>query len=65
MMCKLPRFMMRTTYSSAHISQSNFIFVPKMDYTRSWTDPELYEYFGLSDEEIQLVESTMRPMSDC
>src|SRR5699024_12179238 len=22
MMCKLPRFMMRTTYSSAHISQS-------------------------------------------
>ena len=65
MMCKLPRFMMRTTYSSAHISQSNFIFVPKMDYTRSWTDPELYEYFGLSDEEIQLVESTMRPMADC
>ena len=64
MMCKLPRFMMRTTYSSAHISQSNFIFVPKMDYTRSWTDSELYEYFGLSDEEIKLVESTMRPMTD-
>ena len=62
MMCKLPRFMMRTTYSSAHISQSNFIFVPKMDYTRTWTDPELYEYFGLSDEEIKLIESTMRPM---
>ena len=51
MMCKLPRFMMRTTYSSAHISQSNFIFVPKMDYTRSWSDPKLYEYFGLSDDE--------------
>lgn len=65
MICKLPRFMMRTTYSSAHISQSNFIFVPKMDYTRSWSDPELYEYFNLSDEEIELVESTMRPMSDC
>lgn len=65
MMCKLPRFMMRTTYSSAHISQSNFIFVPKMDYTRSWSDPELYEYFGLSDEEMKLVESTMRPMADC
>ena len=65
MMCKLPRFMMRTTYSSAHISQSNFIFVPKMDYIRSWTDPELYKYFDLSDKEIELVESTMRPMSDC
>lgn len=64
MMCKLPRFMMRTTYSSAHISQSNFIFVPKMDYTRSWTDLELYQYFGLSHEECELIESTMRPMSD-
>ena len=64
MMCKLPRFMMRTTYSSAHISQSNFIFVPQMDYTRSWTDPELYQYFGLSNEEIELVEATMRSMSD-
>lgn len=64
MMCKLPRFMMRTTYSSAHISQSNFIFVPKMDYTRSWTDPELYEHFGLSDAEIKLVETTMRPMAE-
>jgi hypothetical protein len=64
MMCKLPRFMMRTTYSSAHISQSNFIFVPKMDFTRSWTDSELYECFGLSDEEIKLVESTMRPMTE-
>lgn len=64
MMCKLPRFMMRTTYSSAHISQSNFVFVPKMDYTRSWTDAELYEYFGLLDEEIKLVESTMRPMME-
>ena len=64
MMCKLPRFMMRTTYSSAHISQSNFIFVPKMDYTRSWTDPDLYEYFGLSDGEIELIESTMRSMTD-
>ena len=63
-MCKLPRFMMRTTYSSAHISQSNFIFVPKMDYTRSWTDWELYQYFGLSHKECELIESTMRPMLD-
>lgn len=64
MMCKLPRFMMRTTYSSAHISQNNFIFVPKMDYTRSWTDLDLYEHFGLSVDERELVESTMRLMVD-
>lgn len=62
MMCKLPRFMMRTTYSSSHISQANFIFVPKMDFTEVWDDQRLYDYFGLSEDERQHIEKTMRPM---
>ena len=64
MMCKLPRFMMRTTYSSSHISQANFIFVPKMDFTKEWDDQRLYEYFDLSEDERRLVEQTMRPMEN-
>jgi len=62
MMCKFPRFVLRTTYSSAHISQNNFVFVPMMDFTKKWNDAELYSYFGLSEDEIQLIEETMRPM---
>lgn len=64
MMCKLPRYLMRTTYSSAHISQGNFIFVPKMDFTQVWDDKKLYAQFGLTEEEIRLIESTMRPMEE-
>lgn len=64
MMCKFPRFMLRTTYSSAHISQSNFSFVPKLDFKRRWTDNELYAYFELTAEEIRLIEDTMRPMDN-
>ena len=64
MMCKLPRFMMRTTYSSSHISQANFIFVPKMDFTEVWDDQRLYDYFDLSDDERQHIEKTMRPMDN-
>ena len=64
MMCKLPRFMMRTTYSSSHISQANFIFVPKMDFTEVWDDERLYNYFDLSDDERQHIEKTMRPMDN-
>lgn len=30
-------------------------FLP--DYTRPWTDEELYEYFGLTDEEINTIEN--------
>ena len=62
MTCKLPRFMMRTTYSSVHISKNNFIFVPMLDFNESWTDEKLYKYYSLSDEEIDIVEKTMRPL---
>ena len=63
MTCKLPRFMMRVTYSSAHISKANFVFVPMMDFNQKWTDQDLYRYFELADEEIAIIESTMRPLT--
>ena len=63
MTCKLPRFMMRVTYSSAHISKTNFVFVPMMDFKQKWTDQDLYRYFELADEEIAIIESTMRPLT--
>ena len=62
MTCKLPRFMMRITYSSVHISKSNFIFVPMLDFNQAWSDQDLYEYFELSNDEIGIIERTMRPI---
>lgn len=37
-------------------------FVPMQDYSHSWTDEMLYEKYGLSQEEIDFVESTIKPM---
>ena len=54
--------MMRVTYSSVHISKTNFIFVPMMDFKQEWTDRKLYEFFGLSEDEINIIEKTMRPL---
>lgn len=62
MTCKFTRYMLRTTFSSVHISQANFIFVPMLDFHESWNDKKLYEYFTLTEEEQDLIESTMRPM---
>lgn len=64
MQCKFTRFMMRTTYSSVHIKRDNFIFVPKMDFKKKWLDTDLYDYFGLNDNEKEIIEKTMRPMAD-
>ena len=57
---KFARFMMRTTFSSVHLSRANFIFVPALDFNEEWLDSRLYDYYGLNDEERALIESTMR-----
>ena len=60
--CKFVRFLLRSTYSSVHVSKDNFRFVPLVDFKKTWTDEKLYEYYELSPEQIALIEDTMRPM---
>ena len=61
--CKFTRYLLRATYSSVHVSKDNFQFVPLVDFKHKWTDKKLYEYYGLNDNEIDLIEKTMRPMN--
>ena len=63
MSLKFPRFMMKHTLSSMNISKQNFIFVPFLNYKKKGTDEELYERYGLNDEEINYVESFIRPLN--
>ena len=37
-------------------------FVPLQDFSKPWTDSELYEKYNLTDEEINFIESMIRPM---
>lgn len=37
-------------------------FVPMQDFSKPWTDSELYEKYGLTDEEIAFIESMIKPM---
>lgn len=57
---KLPRFLLRQAISSLNVTRECFRFVPYVDFTEKWDDEKLYRTFGLTDEEIQLVESTIR-----
>lgn len=41
--------------SSGGMRGKGFYELPKMDLTRTWTDQELFDYFGLTDEEVSLV----------
>ena len=39
-----------------------FRFVPLQDFTKPWTDEELYKKYNLTEEEIQFIESMIKPM---
>jgi site-specific DNA-methyltransferase (adenine-specific) len=62
MTLKFPRFMMKQTLSSMNISSENFRFVPFLSYDHKWTDEELYERYGLDDNERKTIEATIRSM---
>jgi site-specific DNA-methyltransferase (adenine-specific) len=64
MKLKLPRFLLKQTLSSMNISRGSFMFVPFLDYSRSWSNQDLYNYFDLNDEEIELVNYLMRDFDE-
>lgn len=48
--------------STQQMSKANFRFVPLQDFSKPWTDAELYAKYGLSEEEIAFIESMIKPM---
>jgi site-specific DNA-methyltransferase (adenine-specific) len=62
-MTKFARFLLRLTYSSMNISKSNFDLIPLQDFNESWTDEKLYKKYKLTKEEIEFIESMIRPMN--
>lgn len=56
------RFLMLQMLSTQDISAEKFRFVPIQDFTKPWTDEELYKKYNLTDEEIAFIESMIKPM---
>lgn len=43
-------------------SRAVYHYVPIQDFSRPWTDADLYAKYGLTDDEIAFIESTIKPM---
>ena len=57
------RFLIAVRSSAQDLARSAYSFVPKQDFSKPWTDPELYSKYGLSDDDIAYIERLIRPMS--
>jgi len=45
-----------------NLSQSTFDLIPMQDFSKPWTDEELYKKYDLTKEEIDFIESMIKPM---
>ena len=59
---KFARFMHKLAKSSQDATSKTFAFVPLQDFSKPWTDAELYAKYGLTDDEIAFIESMIKPM---
>ncbi len=62
MTTKLFRFLVLLQKNTQDAPKRVYSFVPQQDFSKSWTDEELYAKYGISEEEITFIDSMIRPM---
>lgn len=56
------RFLVLLLKNTQHATSKVYQFVPMQDFSKPWTDEELYKKYNLSEEEIKFIESMIKPM---
>ena len=56
------RFMVMLLKNSQHATAKVYALVPLQDFSKPWTDAELYAKYQLTQDEIAFIESMIKPM---
>ena len=57
------RFLILQIAMTQQLSKASFAFVPCQDFTRKWTDKQLFEKYGLSSEEVNYIQGMIKEMA--
>jgi len=60
--CRLTRLLILLHKPSQDTTRKVYTFVPKQDWSRPWSDADLYTKYGITPEEIAFIEQVVRPM---
>ena len=60
---KFVRYMHAIAKASHDAPKTTYRFVPVVDFNEEWTDEKLYTHFKLTEEEINLIETSIKPMA--
>ncbi len=59
---KFVRFLISLLSFSQDITRDKFSYVPLQNFSKPWTDKELYKKYSLTNDEINFIESMIKPM---
>lgn len=59
---KFFNFMLGLKKISQNTTKSSYSLIPMQDFSKPWTDKELYKKYNLSNEEIEYIETMIKPM---
>lgn len=62
MKTKFFRFLVLQKKNTQNAARNVYTFAPIQDFTRPWTDEELYKKYNLDENEIAFIESMIKPM---
>lgn len=54
------RFILLNTASSVQLTRNMYMYIPEQDFSKPWTDEELYKKYNISDDEIKYIETKVR-----
>lgn len=60
--CRLTRLLILLHKPSQDTTRKVYTFVPTQEWTKRWTDQDLYAKYGISTSEIEFIEKVVRPM---
>jgi site-specific DNA-methyltransferase (adenine-specific) len=58
------RFLVSLRKITQDTTRDSYLWVPQQSWNRKWTDEELYKKYGITKDEIEYIESLIRPMED-
>ena len=62
MACRLTRFLILLHKPSQNTTRQVYTFVPTQDWTKKWSDEDLYAKYDLTADEVAFIEKVVRPM---
>lgn len=59
---KFFRFLVLLKKNTQNAARGVYQLVPQQDFSKPWTDEALYVKYGLTDKEVEFIDSMIKPM---